>query len=138
MKFDRTDLIDRVNDEIARREQITAEKNATAVETAATALAEHVEQTSVAWSAFATAIRRAVRVGRPVTLDDVPAELRDTSYSRHVVNTPPANRWEPTEETPKTADLHTLRALLVASTDQQVSLTEIERAGFKIIALFRK
>lgn len=136
MKFARLDLIRRVDAEIARREQLAVEKTAAAADKAASDRATYVELTADAWAAFAGAIRRAGRAARPVTMDDVPEMLRASGYN-DAIKIPRGDRWTPTESSPVTADLHTLRALLASGVDEHVSLAEIERAGFKTATLFR-
>ncbi len=135
MKFARNDLVDRVRNEIARREARAVERTAEAAAKRDAALAEYLETTTPAWSALADTIRQRKRYGKPVTAEDIPAALRGRNGSTGYVSV-----WtEPRAETytADTGPLSALLALLEATSDEEITTSSIERLGFRIADLFR-
>jgi hypothetical protein len=135
VKFNRTDLIARVQAEIARREQAAAEANAKAAAEHDKKLTEYVRRTSDAWSRLATTIRARIRAGRPITVDDIPVELRGGWHGGDRIDT-----WRSNGAAVQTANvdaLTTLLHLLEATTEEEITTASLERVGFRTAELFR-
>ncbi|TDC33123.1 hypothetical protein [Micromonospora sp. KC213] len=137
MKFQRTDLIKRVQAEIGRRILAAEEANTKAREKTERERQEYVDRTADEWRTFVGNINAALDAGRPVTSEDCPKVLKDGWMDR--VQLRPAERWEPpTERVPDTAALTTLLDLLEAATDDEVTTSSLERMGFRTAQLFRR
>lgn len=134
MKFNRTDLVDQVDAEIERCRAATAADNDAKAGEYAQARGRYVAETGDAWAQFAATIRRRVRAGAPVTRDDIPEQLADGhgGYLRVWRTAAPKPRRAPVDE------LLTLRAVLLACTDDEVTATALERLGVRIATLFTK
>jgi hypothetical protein len=137
MKFQRTDLIQRVRAEIDRRVQAAEQANEKAARKAEQSLKEYVARTEGAWQTFADRINAALTDGRPVTSQDAPAALKDGWIDR--VQLRPADYWAtPAPREADTAALATLLDLLEAATDDEVTTSSLERMGFRTAQLFRR
>lgn len=135
MKFTRTDLIDRVKAEIARREQAAVDRNAKANAAREERFRQYMDRTSAAWSTFATKIRTRIRRNEPITAQDIPVELRGGWIDSGRVDV-----WTDRgagEITPDVDALHNLLHLLEAATDDEVTTNSLERMGFRTAQLFR-
>lgn len=134
MKFARTDLIDRVEAEITRRQQHTADRNKKATAHFEKTRREYIDRTSDAWIELATTVRRRVRNSQPVTSTDIPKALRGGYTTGHIRT---FDDTEPQEWTADTSALETLLDLLKSATDDEISTTHLERMGFRMAQLFR-
>lgn len=133
MKFARTDLIARVEAEIARREQRAAERYKAATARYQENRAKYLASTAEAWKTLADTIRRRLRTSTPMTADDIPQSLRG-DY-RRIVST-----WDerhPDQVTPDTSGLAFLLELLRACTDEEITTASLERMGLRWTNLFR-
>lgn len=137
MKFQRTDLIKRVEAEIGRRILAAQEANTKAQAKAEKDRREYLDRTTTAWTAFAENITAAVKAGRPVTTDDCPTGLKDGWMDRVPLRRPDSFTPAPDRE-PDTAALDTLLDLLKAATDDEVTTSSLERMGFRTAQLFRR
>ena len=140
MKFTKQVLIERVKDEIKRREADAAEFNMHAEHEYARSLTDYLASTKDAWNDFANTIKRRVRAGLPVTAKDVPPLLAGDRQGW----AGPRGAWVlvwgdkgPVQHTADTVALNTLLALLQSTTTEEVTTTELERMGFKMSRLFR-
>ncbi|MGW3888910.1 hypothetical protein ACWD69_09485 [Micromonospora chokoriensis] len=137
MKFQRTDLIKRVQAEIGRRMLAATEANTKAHEKAARRRQEYIDGTAEAWQEFADNINAALAAGRPLTSDDAPRVLKNGWMDK--VQLHPASQWEPpADRVPDTDALNTLLDLLEAATDEVVSTSALESMGFRTANLFRR
>lgn len=132
MKFARTDLIARVEAEIARRNKTAAERTEKAAAEHEQHRAEHVDKYADTWKAFATRIRYRVGRGQAITDDDIPVGLRNGrgGYVRTFTDR------KPNEYTADTATLETLLDLLTTATDETISTSQLEAMGFRVARLF--
>jgi hypothetical protein len=133
VKFTRTELIARIEAEIARREAAAADRTAKNRADHERAVAEHVQRTGDAWREFAKAIGRAARAGRPVCAADVPPELNSGGRGYlHVWD-----RQPPAAAAANVAAHRTLLELVKSCTDDEISVAALQRLGFKTAELFR-
>lgn len=136
MMFARYDLINRVKDEIARREQAAEEYNAKAVQKYEQRRQEYLDETAAAWRQFADTIRVRQRAGKPIAYEDIPRELRG-GFSRGHVRTWNDEQARPDKKTADVEALKTLLDLLESATDDTVTTASLERMGFRMAQLFR-
>lgn len=134
MRFQRTDLIDRVKTEIERRHDRAEALTAEARQKYDERLREYQGTTFEAWKAFADRIRLRLRTGKPITPDDIPTELRGNGFRCQI------SMWDvplPTERVAETSELDELLKLLEAVQDEEISASSLERMGFRTSRLFR-
>jgi hypothetical protein len=133
MMIKRLELIEKLQIKIVERIERSADRRDQAVHDARLAQEEYVRQTSDAWSAFATTIRRRVRNGQPVTLADVPDKLC-TRGGRSVELFTPARQ---SDHQPNVSHLRSLLLVLESTADELISTSALERMGAPVRELFR-
>lgn len=142
MKFVRTDLIERVRNEIKRRETEAKAETGKAAEAYSRRRLAYVRDVNPLWTGLADRIRSRVRNGQPLTLADIPDQLIDRSWgrssNRQVATVTLWDDTEPVPETARTEELHTLLALLESTDVETVTLATLDRLGFKMTQLFRQ
>lgn len=133
MKFNRKELIQRIRDEMTRRETATGQRNYKAKKEYDENLARYLEQTTNAWNTFANTIKRRIRAGQPVTAEDIPAELKVNVYRGQI------NVWDGkhTDFIANTESLIILLSLLEATNTDEITATSLERMGFRMTSLFK-
>lgn len=135
MKFQRQDLIARVEAAITASRTAATERNTKAAVDYDAKLAAWSAETSDAWKQLADTIRVRLRAGKPMTSADIPKRLRNGWSSGHI------ETWDAKPPTPHVADTAALEQLLLllrAATDEQVSVASIERMGFRPAQLFAR
>lgn len=142
MKFDRIDLIERVKNEIERREAEARAENDKAAEVRNQRRMAYVRDVNPLWAQLADRIRLRVRTDQPLILADIPSDLVDRSWGRSnertVVTVTLWDDREPALHKAHTDDLHTLVALLGSTDVPEVTLATLDRLGIKINQVFRK
>lgn len=134
MKFNRTDLITRVEAAITAQQKHAEERTAKALQQHLDRRAEYLNHTRDAWKQFADTIRARLRADKPITRADIPRDLADGRYAGGYVAT-----WDDKPPTTYTADTTALEQLLVllhAATDDEISTSALERMGFRTAQLF--
>jgi hypothetical protein len=138
MMIKRLELIEKIRTKIAERTERAANNRDRAVHDATLAEAEYVQQTSEAWSKFATVIRRRVRNGQPVTSGDVPDRLRTRSgWGETGVELFKSAKVKQSDYQPNVAHLQSMLLVLESSPDELISTSSLERLGAPVKELFR-
>jgi hypothetical protein len=129
MKFSRIDLITRANAEIQRRKDDAERTTESEDRKYRLQRDNYVSRTGVDWLNFADAIRDKVHHKLPITLDDVPAGIKDSYHKVRLWNTD-----EPRPTTAHTADLEQLVRVLETITDEFVTTASLKDAGLPNVA----
>lgn len=130
MKFKRNLIIQAIDKEISRREQAADAEYDRQLQKYAEARDEWMKDWKD-WSKFAETIHRRIGAGQPVTAEDVPDSIvRHRSYLEVFSSTAPERKPALIQ------NLNQLRAMVVLSEDELVSLSELSRAGFKDLSIF--
>lgn len=135
MKINRLELIEKLKAMIAQREEDAAKALLHIREKNAAKEAAYVEETATAWSQFATTIRNRVRMGRPITFQDVPKDLQDGYRERINLFRRPVIREA--DYTPRTDHLTNFLAVLESCPDEFISSTALDRIGAPLRELMR-
>lgn len=132
MKFNRRDLITRIEREIDRRKVAGDQKILEARNRFETDRDKFTAQYRDGWADFIGRVAECRANGEPVTADVVPDALKDR-YGNIVFwkVSPPSD-----ESHPDLGDLPELLELLKAVSDVDVTTAELSRLGFKIPKLF--
>lgn len=131
MRFNRLDLITRIETEIERRETDARTKTVKAVQEYEKDREQFIRDTSETWRLFANKVRRRVANGEPVIREDIPKQIRG-NYD----HLPFWTRTEPSHRA-NVDGLRSLLLLLQATDDEFVTFTALDRMGFKTINLFQ-
>lgn len=135
MRFNRADLIKRIQEEIVRREDRAVRLNREAAEKHAEKRTQYLDRTTDAWRELADTIRRRIRTKTPVVGSDIPVALRNGYSGGGHIET-----WrdtEPTSHAPDVEPLTTLLHLLQSCTEDEISTNALQRLGFRTADLFR-
>lgn len=131
MKISRQKLITLIDKEITRLQQIVTDNHNQKVRDATRQATEYTERTSAAWELFAQRIGVALVSGNPVTSDLVPPELRDR-YDKSHVRVFETRVISQAAQHPRVVELNTLKNVLEASTDEEISTYALEKQGFPL------
>lgn len=130
MKIKRSVVIDRIDQEVARREQEAESQYQEKVEAYMKAYDAYRADFSESWKEFADKISAVLASDGVVGPRDVPKRLLD--YGRLEV----FKHSMPVRQGSQSADLLSLKLLLEATDDETVTIAELNRIGFRIGALF--
>lgn len=137
MKVNRLELITRLREMIAEKEASAAARLAEATEKNERAEGAYVEAHLDEWTAFADAIRKRVRQGSAVTIEDVPRGLRSGSGQYAHVEVFRPGRVNASDHLPRTEHLSRLLAVLESCPDEYVSTSALDRIGAPLRELMR-
>jgi hypothetical protein len=138
MMINRVELIEKIKAKIKEREERSVANLERAKFDARQAQDEYVQQTSEAWSKFATTVRRRVRQGQPITAVDVPEALTTRGgwegkslalFKRSVI--------KERDYAPQIEGFRSLLLVLESSPDELISTSALERLGAPVRELFR-
>jgi hypothetical protein len=130
VKFQKTDLIARIDALLRHAEGQAIDR--------AEKLDEQITGSRDAWledyagdfGIFADRIHRRIRNGEPVTIEDIPAQIKGRSNTDLTFYFPPV-KGRPLAEERRIDALQQLRNALTASTEDTVSPTAIKQLGFQ-------
>lgn len=137
MKVNRLELIGRLREMIAEKEASAAARKAEAIDKNERAESEYIEAHTEEWSAFADAIRKRLRQGHAVTIEDVPRGLRSGSGQYAHVEVFRPGRVNASDHLPRVDHLVRLLAVLESSPDEYVSTSALDRIGAPLRELMR-
>jgi hypothetical protein len=139
MKINRLQLITIIQSEITRLQDRARARHDAHREREDTAAQRYVEETREGWREFTLRIRNRVNDGLPVTYDDVPEALRARGvimrgirfFDNRPADVPVPAIFNP-DTVPGVPPLTTLRGVLAASDDDDVSTYALEKMGFPL------
>lgn len=137
MMINRLELIEKLKAKIQDREKHAVDSFHQANHKANVDQANYVTETAEAWSAFATTIRRRVRQNQPVTMEDVPAELKTRNYGDYTIRVFKPSEVKQSAHQPRVEALRSLLLVLESSPDRLISTSALERLGSPVRELFR-
>ncbi len=131
MKFKRVQLISLIEVEINRREEAAREKYRKAKEDRQEAVNSWLHNYAVDWRKFAESILKAMEFNLPVDRAMAPEAI--TGYNSQLLW---FDKAEPEEPDPHLGDLPAVLKMLKAATDEEVTVSELQRIGFRIPSIF--
>lgn len=138
MKIWTATLLQRIDAELARREQAASEEFDRSMTEYVKKSDQFVIETGNLWRMFADRVLCSVNEGIPVSVDLVPEGL-DTGSSYNGRRN--LRMWEgatPQRKAVPKEDLLPLRRLLEDITDEEITTNELQRLGFKVPMIFSR
>ena len=137
MKINRLELIAKLREMIADKEVSAAARKAEAIDKNERAGSEYIEAHAEEWSAFADAIRKRLRQGHAVTIEDAPRGLRSGSGQYAHIEVFRPGRVNGSDFIPRVDHLVRLLAVLESCPDEWVSSSALDRIGAPLRELMR-
>lgn len=139
MKFDRKELIAKLQEGITARAERRVTDHAKALDQWARDQDAWMAAYGDHWQQLLNALRRKLNRKQPITREDIPEKLLDSAWSatvtlKGVAKAKPTPKLD--EESDRDVAARTLIALLEASTDEYVTSSGIEAMGVKLARLF--
>ncbi len=132
MRFRRTELIKLIDTEINRREKAAADAHTKALRDYHQVAMEWRDKYGPHWMRFAREIIERLQAGLQTTPEMVPEDIRDYNGLKWFDKKEPSKDATPT----KLGDLPAMRAMLEGAVDEEVTVSELQRIGFKVPSIF--
>lgn len=129
MKFKKSDLIARIDNLLRHYEGEAIDRAEKHEEALIGSRDAWLEEHGKGFETFAMVIRRRIHSSQPVTIEDMPKEIKGYSNTSLAFYFPPAKATP--DNNRRYENLQKLRAALCASEDESVSPTAIKQLGFQ-------